>query len=241
MSMESKKAVCLISGGLDSAVAAAVAKKQGYHIYGLTIEYGQRHKIELNYAKKIGVFLPTKQHIFLKLDLQKFGGSALFSQTEKDIPYRSLKKIGHQIPSTYVPARNTVLLSIALAYAEACAADAIFIGANAIDYSGYPDCRPEYIKAFQKLVNLATKTTTEGKTIHIKAPLLYLSKAEIIKKGFTLGVPFESTWSCYRGGTKACGRCDACLLRLHGFVQIGKQDPIDYETYPTFYKSEKKI
>ncbi|MEM4258633.1 MAG: 7-cyano-7-deazaguanine synthase QueC [Candidatus Thermoplasmatota archaeon] len=227
--MGKKKAVCLLSGGLDSAVAAAICKQQGYDIYALSFNYGQRHNKELLCAKKIGKHLNVKKHVFFNLDLQQFGGSSLFNQKKQKIPTHEQKKIGSQIPSTYVPARNTVFLAIALGFAETCDADAIFIGANAIDYSGYPDCRPEYIAAVQNMVNLATKKTIEGKKIIIHAPLLMMTKAEIIKKGLQLGVPFEHTWSCYKGGTKACGRCDSCVLRLQGFHQAKINDPLPYQ------------
>jgi len=227
-----KKAVCLISGGLDSAVAAYIAKKQGYELYALTFRYGQRHTKELSCAKKIAKEIGVKDHIFFNLDLQKFGGSSLLSSSSRQIENHALKDIGKTIPSTYVPARNTVFLSLALAFAEAIDGAAIFIGVNAVDYSAYPDCRPNYIRAYQHLANLATKHGVEGKPIHINTPLLHLSKAEIIKAGVKLNVPFTKTWSCYRGDTKACGRCDSCLLRLKGFQEAKIKDPIPYITKP---------
>jgi len=227
-----KKAVCLISGGLDSAVTAFIAKKQGYDLYALSFRYGQRHKKEISCAKKIAKTVGVTNHIIFNIDLQKFGGSSLLSTSSNKIKNHALKDIGKTIPSTYVPARNTVFLSLALAYAEALNATAIFIGVNAVDYSAYPDCRPNYIRVYQHLANLATKRGVKGKTIRINAPLLYLSKAEIIKTGVKLNVPFAKTWSCYRGDAKACGRCDSCLLRLKGFHEAKTKDPISYKTIP---------
>jgi len=224
-----KKAVCLLSGGLDSCVTALIAKKQGYQLYGLSFRYGQRHTKELVCARKIGKKIGVKKHIIFDVDLSKFGGSSLLRSSSHPIRQHEVKEIGKTIPSTYVPARNTVFLSLSLAYAETIDADAIFIGANAVDYSGYPDCRPEYIDAFQRLAQLATKKGVEGKPIRIEAPLLHLSKSEIIKKGKMLNAPFADTWSCYRGGKKACGRCDSCLLRLKGFQDVKLEDPLQYE------------
>ena len=230
-----KKAVCLISGGIDSCVSAFIAKKDGYEIYALTIDYGQRHKKEIESAKKIVSSIKAKKHIILDINLGKFGGSSLVNKSKKFEKDRNLKDIGKNIPSTYVPARNTVFLAIALAYAEAINADAIFIGATATDYSGYPDCRPEFIEAFQKLSDIATKKGLENKPIKIIAPLLSLTKSEIIKKGFELNAPLNKTWSCYMGGKKACGRCDSCLLRLKGFKELGEIDPIEYKHLPKWY------
>jgi 7-cyano-7-deazaguanine synthase len=233
--MKKKKAVCLISGGLDSCVTAFVAKKQGYELYALSFRYGQRHLKELVCAKNIVKAVGVKDHIILNVDFRKFGGSSLLSSSSQSLQDHTIKNIGKQIPSTYVPARNTVFLSLALAYAESLNADAIFIGANAVDYSGYPDCRPEYLETFQRLAGLATKQGVEGKPIRIEAPLLHRTKSEIIKAGVKLNVPFELTWSCYRGGKKACGRCDSCLLRLKGFQNTGIKDPLTYLTMPEWY------
>ncbi len=236
-----KKAVCLISGGLDSCVTAFTAKSKGFEIYALTFCYGQKHRRELKSAEKIAEKLGCVDHIVFNLDLDVFGGSSLLDEKIKVEQDHKLDKIGEKIPSTYVPARNTIFLSIALAYAESLDADAVFIGATSSDYSGYPDCRPEFFKAFQKMADLATKKGIEGGSIEIKTPLLNLSKDEIIKKGLELGVPFEHTWSCYKGEEKACGRCDSCLLRLKGFKKAGSSDPIDYSFYPKWYKTKKNF
>jgi 7-cyano-7-deazaguanine synthase len=230
--MKEKKAICLISGGLDSAVTAFIAKKQGYDLYALSFRYGQRHTKELSCAKRITKAVGVKDHIIFNIDLQKFGGSSLLTSSSRQIKNHALNDIGKTIPSTYVPARNTVFLSLALAYAETIDAVAIFIGTNAVDYSAYPDCRPNYIRAYQHLANLATKCGVEGKHIHINAPLLHLTKAEIIKTGVKMNVPFAKTWSCYRGEVKACGHCDSCLLRLKGFQEAGVKDPLPYKTIP---------
>ena len=235
----SKKAICLISGGLDSCVTAYIAKSEGYELYALSFKYGQRHDKELSCAKKIASLLNAKEHVVFNLDLERFGGSSLVNKNI-DIPKdHKIEDIGKIIPSTYVPARNTVFLSIGLAYAEVINADAIFIGVTATDYSGYPDCRPEYIKSFQEMANLATKRGVEGNSVSIKTPLITLSKSEIIKKGIELNVPFDQTWSCYQGGEKACGRCDSCILRLKGFMEARKRDPLEYEFLPKWYKLDE--
>ncbi|NPA75506.1 MAG: 7-cyano-7-deazaguanine synthase QueC [Euryarchaeota archaeon] len=227
------KAVVLLSGGLDSTTVVAMAREMGYEVFALSFDYGQRHSREMESAIKVAKYYGI-EHKILKIDLRQIGGSALTDDIE--VPERELDEIEKEIPITYVPARNTILLSYALAYAEVIGADAIFYGANAIDYSGYPDCRPEYVEAFEKMANLGTKRGVEGHPIKILAPLMHMSKADIIKKGIELGVPYELTWSCYRGGEKACGRCDSCLLRLRGFMEAGAEDPIEYEEYPDFYK-----
>ena len=221
MEEDKMKAVCLISGGMDSAVAAAIAKQQGYEIYALSFDYGQRNRKELEASHQIAKWLGGR-HKIIEANLRQIGGSALTDNIE-------VPEHGEGIPVTYVPARNTIFLSFALAYGEVIDADAIFIGVNAVDYSGYPDCRPEYIEAFQNMANLAIKRGVEGKPIKIVAPLLYMSKAEIVKKGMELGVPFEKTWSCYREGEKACGKCDSCRLRLKAFKEAGYEDPLEYE------------
>ncbi len=243
--MTKKTAVCLISGGLDSCVAAYWAKEQGYEVHGLSFRYGQRHAKELACAKKIGKLIGAKDHLFFSVDLSKFGGSSLLTSSTRKVRHHKLEDIGKTIPSTYVPGRNTVFLSLALAYAEAIDADAIFIGVNAVDYSGYPDCRPAYLEVFQQLASIATKRGTEGKTIKIEAPLLRLSKVEIIRRGAELDVPFAETWSCYLGGRKACGKCDSCILRLKGFQEASIKDPLSYEVFPKWYsqitKNKNKI
>ena len=216
-----KIAVCLLSGGMDSAVASAIAKSEGYILHAITFDYGQRNKKEMEAACKIAEWLGA-EHKILKADLRQIGGSALTDEIE--VPEK-----GEGIPVTYVPARNTIFLSYALAYAEVMDAEAIFIGVNSVDYSGYPDCRPEYLEAFQKMADLALKRSVEGKPIKIKAPLLYLPKAEIVKRGIELGVPFEKTWSCYREGEKHCGRCPACKLRKKAFKEANVEDPTEYE------------
>jgi 7-cyano-7-deazaguanine synthase len=218
------KAVVLLSGGLDSTTVLAYAISKGYECYALSFDYGQRHKFELKAARKVAKSLGATRHEVIKVDLARFGGSALTA----DIPVpksRSAKKIGTGIPVTYVPARNTVFLSLALAFAESLHAFDIFIGVNALDYSGYPDCRPEFIRAFEKTANLATKAGVEGEKFKIHAPLMKLGKAEIIKLGRKLGVDYSITHSCYDpapDGTP-CGRCDSCILREKGFREAGKE------------------
>jgi len=228
------KAVALLSGGLDSTTALAIAISMGYDVYPITFLYGQRHKKEIESAKKVSKHYGLKLKT-IKIDLKSIGGSALTDNFS--VPLReNYDEIGTEIPITYVPARNTIFLSIALSYAETIGAEKIFIGVNALDYSGYPDCRPEYIEEFNKLSKLATKVGVEGKPIQIVAPLINMTKGEIIKKGLDLKVPYELTWSCYRGEEKACGRCDSCILRLKGFMDASSVDPIEYEHYPEFYR-----
>ncbi|ODS41818.1 MAG: 7-cyano-7-deazaguanine synthase QueC [Candidatus Altiarchaeales archaeon IMC4] len=222
------KAVCLISGGIDSAVTAAIAKSRGFAVHALTFDYGQRHKKEIECAKSIAKWLGAN-HKIIRIDLAQLGGSALTSDIEIETGKTPDEIKSSPIPATYVPARNTIFLSFALAYAETIGADVVFIGANAVDYSGYPDCRPEYIEAFQRMADLATKRAVEGAPIKIEAPILNLDKAQIIKKGKEMGVPFEKTWSCYKGGKKACGVCASCVLRLDGFKRAGVGDGVEYE------------
>ena len=216
------KAVVLVSGGLDSATVLAMAVAQGYQCYALSMDYGQRHRIELERAKKVAFSNGAAEHRIVRIDIGDFGGSAL---TDDDISVPTQETT--EIPVTYVPARNTVFLSVALGWAEVLDADAIFIGANAIDYSGYPDCRPDYIKAFQVMANLATKKGVEGREIEIKAPIIELTKSEIIKQGLRLGVDYSHTISCYNpadNGT-VCTECDSCRIRLAGFSEAGLVDP----------------
>ena len=219
------KAVCLVSGGMDSCVTAAIAKNQGYDIYAITFDYGQRNCKEIESAIKVASSLNATEHRIIKADLRIFGKSALTD----DIDVPEFEEERNEIPLTYVPARNTIFLSYGLAYAEAMDADAVFIGANAVDYSGYPDCRKEYIEAYQKVADLGTKRGVEGNPIKIVAPVIGMSKGEIVKKGVELNAPFEHTWSCYKSGDKACGKCDSCILRLKGFEEAGVDDPIEYE------------
>ncbi|MDX1949771.1 MAG: 7-cyano-7-deazaguanine synthase QueC [Rickettsiales bacterium] len=216
------KAVVLLSGGLDSATCSAIAISQGFEVYALSFSYGQRHSVELDFAKRQAKIQKIKEHKIINIDLRAFGGSALTDDI--DVPKnRDSEKISKEIPITYVPARNTIFLSYALAYAEVLGASDIFIGVNALDYSGYPDCRPEYIKTFERLANLATKAGVEQGLFRINTPLIDLSKAEIIKLGNKLGVDFESTISCYDPiDNKPCGVCDACLLRKKGFAEAEK-------------------
>ena len=227
-SRKNKKCVVLLSGGIDSCVSCAIAKKEGYRIWALTFDYGQRHRKEIEHAKKIAKFFKIKEHLILKIDLRKIGGSALTSDSIKVPKKRSLKEITKKIPPTYVPARNTIFLSFALSLAEKISAESIFIGANCIDFSGYPDCRPQYFKVFEELIKVGTKKGVEGYPIKIRTPLINLTKAEIIKKGIELKAPLELTWSCYEGKRFACGECDACKLRLKGFKEAGLKDPIKY-------------
>ncbi len=228
----------LLSGGLDSSVSSYIAKASGYDLTALSFRYGQQHQKELNAATKIGKDLAVSNHVFFNLPLDTFGGSSLYQQSSSPIDQpSSVDTIGSHIPSTYVPARNTIFLSIALSLAETLEADAIYIGVTATDYSGYPDCRPEYVTAFQQMANLATKRAVNGQPVSIKTPLLHLQKKEIITKGIKLSVPFEHTWSCYQGDTTACGRCDSCLLRLKGFAEAKQKDPLNYQQYPDWYQS----
>jgi len=225
-----KKAVVLLSGGLDSTTVLAIARDQGYACYCLSFLYGQRQDIELEKAKESSVQLGAIRHLVLNIDLDKIGGSALTGAIEvpKD---RSFEAMEQGVPQTYVPGRNTIFLSYAMAWAEVVGADDIFIGVNALDYSGYPDCRPEYIAAFEKMAQLATRVGTEGRrTLRIHAPLMHSTKKEIIRQGTALGVDYSSTHSCYDPGSNglACGQCDACLLRLKGFAEAGLKDPLPY-------------
>ncbi len=226
----SKKAVVLSSGGIDSTTAMAIAKHEGYKIYSLSFFYGQRHAFELEAAQKVADAIGIAEHLVINIDLKKIGGSSLTDDI--DVPKdRDEQEMTRGIPVTYVPARNTIFLSFALAWAEVLNSSDIFIGVNAIDYSGYPDCRPEYIDAFERMANLATKAGVEGDIkIRIKTPLIRLTKAQIIQKGIELGVDYALTHSCYDPSPQglACGRCDSCFLRRKGFKEAGVKDPTRY-------------
>lgn len=224
-----KKAVVLLSGGLDSATTLAVAHDQQFECYALSVDYGQRSRSELDSALRVGKMIGVQDHQVIRVDLSAFGQSALTDQSI-DVPIEGIKE---GIPITYVPARNTIMLSLALAWAECLASQDIFIGVNAIDYSGYPDCRPEYIQAFERMANLATKAACEGSFFKIHAPLVNLSKREIIQLGTKLGVDYGLTVSCYQADEDglACGVCDACRLRKAGFLAAGIPDPTRYSTY----------
>jgi len=220
-------AVILLSGGLDSATALAIARHEGYACYALSVRYGQRHAIELDAARRVAESLGVVQHQVFDIDLSVFGRSAL---TDENIPVPESETQG--IPVTYVPARNTVFLALALGWAEVLQANDIFIGVNAIDYSGYPDCRPEYIQAFQTMASLATKAAVEGQSMHMRTPLIHMTKAQIIQKGIELDVDYALTVSCYKPDQqgRACGVCDACRLRAKGFDEAGVEDPTVYQT-----------
>ena len=226
---KAKRAVVLLSGGLDSATALAVARDQGHDCHALSLDYGQRHHAELEAARAVVAHLGAREHRVMRLDMGPFGGSAL---TDASIAVPETPTEG--IPVTYVPARNTIMLSLALGWAEALDADAIYIGVNALDYSGYPDCRPDFIAAYQHLANVATKRAFEGRPIHILAPLIDLSKAEIIRLGLRLGVNYAQTVPCYQADAsgRACGRCDSCRLRRQGFAEAGVPDPTRYRPGP---------
>lgn len=225
---EKKRAVVLLSGGLDSTTALAVAISDGYAPYALSFDYGQRHSVELDSASRVAASAPVAEHKIIKIDLGSIGGSALTDRIE--VPKsRSLDEMGSSISATYVPARNTIFLSFALAWAEVLGAQDIFLGVNALDYSGYPDCRPEYIEAFERMASLATKAGVEKRLrLRIHTPLIAMTKAEIIKTGLALGVDYSLTHSCYDPphGGRPCGECDSCLLRAKGFAEAGAADPL---------------
>lgn len=226
---EKKKAVVLLSGGLDSATALAIAKSEGFEIHAISFRYGQRHQVEIESARRVVEAMGVSEHLILDIDLRSIGGSALTADIE--VPKeRSSEEMDEEIPVTYVPARNTIFLSFALAWAEVIEAQDIFIGVNALDFSGYPDCRPEYIEAFERMANLATKAGVEGR-MHLKihTPLIRMTKAEIISTGLQMGVDYSLTHSCYDPADGlACGRCDSCQLRLKGFREAGATDPLRY-------------
>ena len=229
--MTPPRAVVLLSGGMDSTTTAAIAQRDGFDVHALSVRYGQRHAVELDAAMRVAERLGIRQHVVIDLDLRAFGGSALTADqpVPKDTP---MAEIGTRIPGTYVPARNTIFLSLALAWAETLGAHDIYLGANALDYSGYPDCRPEYLEAFARMADLATRAGVEGGRLTIHTPLLRLTKAQIVARGLELGLDYSLTSTCYdpaADGT-ACGRCEACLLRLKGFEEAGVTDPVRYQT-----------
>jgi 7-cyano-7-deazaguanine synthase len=229
MHNETGNAVVLLSGGLDSMVAAGLAREQGFTLYALTIDYNQRHAVELAAARRIAATLGVARHIILPIDLSRFGGSALTADIA--VPKEG---VGADIPVTYVPARNTIFLSLALGWAEASDARALFVGVNALDYSGYPDCRPEFIAAFQTLADLATKSGVEGRRFTVHAPLQYMSKADIAREAARLGIDAGMSWSCYDPTPEGlhCGLCDSCRLRSKGFAEAGLVDPTAYAAAP---------
>jgi len=229
--LASKRAVVLLSGGLDSSTCLAVARARGFETHCLSVDYGQRHRGEIARARRVARALGARDHRVVKVDLSTFGGSALTDPAIAVPKDRSARDMGRSIPVTYVPARNTVLLALALAHAESIGARDVFVGVNALDYSGYPDCRPEFLRAFERLSRVATRAGVEGRPVRVRAPLLRLTKARIVRLGTRLGVPFRLTQSCYdpvRG--RACGRCDACQLRRKGFLEAGIPDPTPYAT-----------
>ncbi|MCS6816873.1 MAG: 7-cyano-7-deazaguanine synthase QueC [Blastocatellia bacterium] len=229
-----KKAVVLLSGGIDSTTTLAIARAEGYETYALSFDYGQRHRVELERAQEIARVFQVAKHLIIRIDMHEIGGSALTDPTVAVPKDRAAEEIGAGIPVTYVPARNTIFLAFALAWAEVLGAEDIFFGANVLDYSGYPDCRPEYLRAFEEMARLATRAGVEGRArFRIQAPLLRLTKAEIIRRGHELGVDYGLTWSCYdpverEGGVLACGRCDSCHIRRRGFAEAGIADPLRY-------------
>lgn len=224
--MRGRRAVVLVSGGLDSAVVATIAKCERYELFALTFDYGQRNRaLEIDAARRVSESLRVKEHHVLAIPLARFGGSAL-TEPSVAVPKNRPKSEREQgIPATYVPARNTIFLSLALAYAETVDAESIFIGAHAVDYSGYPDCRPEYFEKFGELARIATKRGVEGRPVKIMAPMVGWSKAKIVETGIDLKAPLRYTWSCYEGGKAPCGTCDACLIRKEAFAQVGASDP----------------
>ncbi|MFO7992224.1 MAG: 7-cyano-7-deazaguanine synthase QueC [Thermoplasmata archaeon] len=223
-----KKCVVLLSGGLDSSTVLGIADEECDEIFCLTFRYGQKHDREIRSSEDLAQHYNVKDHIILDIPLEGISKSSLL-KTGENIPDREGEEIGGDIPSTYVPARNIILLSYALSYAESIDAQAIYIGANAVDYSGYPDCRPEFFDAFEEMAEKGTKSGVEGKEIEIRYPLIDMTKGEIVKKADELNVPLELTWSCYKGGERACGKCDSCKLRLKGFREASLEDPLEYE------------
>ena len=229
MNASNPHAIVLLSGGLDSMTAAARAREEGFRLFALTIDYGQRHRVEIDAARRIAATLGAERHVVIPLDLRAFGGSALTADI--DVPKQG---VGSDIPVTYVPARHTIFLSLALGWAEAAGARDLFIGVNALDYSGYPDCRPDFIAGFERLASLATKAGVEGEAFRVHAPLLHASKADIVRETARLGLDAALSWSCYdpAEGNVHCGLCDSCRLRAKGFVDAGVSDPTIYAAQP---------
>ncbi len=226
--MTSSRAVVLLSGGLDSCVTAATAQDQGHEVHALSFDYGQLHDREIDAARLVARALDVASHQVLEPDVGTLGESALTDASVAVPTERSETEMAGSIPATYVPARNTIFLAYGLGFAEVRGADSLWIGANAVDYSGYPDCRPEYFGAWQDLANLATKRAVEGHPVSIETPLLQMTKSEIVERGLELDAPLGATWTCYQGGDEACGICDACQLRLKGFREAGVEDPVTY-------------
>jgi len=223
------EAVVLLSGGLDSSTVLALAKEAGFEPVALTFDYGQKHKREIESAKRIANHFHVKEHLIVPLDIGRFLASSL-TQRSMNVPSgRARAEIASGIPSTYVPSRNIIFLTIASAIAESRGVRSVFIATNAVDFSGYPDCTPEFIESFQKTLDIGTRAGREGRGVRVEAPILHKSKAEIVREAVRLKVPLELTWSCYKGGRKACGTCDSCLLRLEGFREAGLEDPLEYE------------
>lgn len=223
------KAVVLLSGGLDSSTVLAIARERGYDVVALTFDYGQRHDREVASARAVAEALGASEHIVVSMPLGPLLDSSL-THADRAVPEgRSRPEIAEGVPSTYVPSRNIIFLSIAASIAESVGAEAVYIAANAVDFSGYPDCTPEFMNAFQQVLDVGTKAGREGLPIRVEAPVIGLTKAQIVREALRLKVPLGLTWSCYKGGDRACGRCDSCLLRLDGFRQAGAEDPLDYE------------
>jgi 7-cyano-7-deazaguanine synthase len=221
--------IVLLSGGLDSSTVLALAKERGYDVVALTFDYGQKHKRELNSSRKMARHFKAKEHIIVPLNLGKLLRSSLTRESMSIPENRTEEEISSGVPSTYVPSRNIIFLSIAASIAESRGAEAIFIATNSVDFSGYPDCTAEFMSAFQRTLDIGTKAGREGRGIRIEAPILTKSKGDIVREAIRLKVPMEDTWSCYKGGVKACGKCDSCLLRLRGFSEAGIRDPLEYE------------
>ncbi|MBS1868296.1 MAG: 7-cyano-7-deazaguanine synthase QueC [Actinobacteria bacterium] len=229
-----RRAVVLLSGGLDSSTVLAMAQDEGWECHALSFSYGQRHSVELDAARRVAAAAGVTDHVIAEIDLRIFGGSALTADI--DVPkHEDVDELGEEIPITYVPARNTVFLAYAVAYAEVLEADAIWLGVNALDYSGYPDCRPEYVEAFERMANLATKRAVEGRPLSLRTPLIDITKAETVRRGLALGVDYSLTRSCYDPDSHgaACGHCDSCLLRLRAFEENGRADPAPYRPSAT--------